>query len=930
MSEFDIRIGTVLDTSEAEAKLQAFINKYSNEDTLKLRLEISNEGKLEGLEKSLMKIAKLAKSIENIKLNVNMSDLSKTENGIGDTIKRNAEELEQATQSVRKELSNAMDSSLDNFGKEVDSIKKRIGTMLDDLQQLKLEPNANIQEINRLQSVLKDLGNNSNFDTGGVLGLKLVSEELDEIEKSFSQLDKVAKNTRLNKTFEDIKITPLLNQLNAVKEVMEFKKMDTSGINDLIDKLQSATAQAQDLKQLKGIFNDVKSDFGNLKKALDLKGIDSSELAIKKLLEYKEELKEEVRLKINPSEAMSTYDEIKRIEETIERLRKLSNENIVKNMFDISQLNEIKNFENITEKLQNNAKKVSDTFDKLKANADKLRSMEFVDISAMVNLESMIKDIDKSIKSLDFNNLNMTEINDIVNKMETLEDTIKHTERIAKNTKLDFEFNTDLQKIITQLNGLQSALVKLGKESSIDIGKLREELESIENLAKVDMGKAGTELSNFTSRLNNLKKELNLGNISGDLSQFTKYVEDIQKAMKQLATTKDVNFAEELENDIKKTLSALKQLESGFNDVQREFAEGFKNESFKNLGKDFQQELNKMSVEAEKLQTALYRVGRDANLSGDIGEKLSNDLKEATNEVERLQNALRNIDVGSGKSAAQDIQRLKQELEQAKQTVAELGKTRIDLDCEQALSRLQKLKNEIREFDGTLDGLDGETSIRRIFEDFENGTMSLDKAVSSLKKLENAMDRVESSSRNIGKSFDVFDSLGRGLEGTFQSIGDAFRRFTVGELLEEGIEEAIYGIKETIVGLDAAMTELKRVSDDTGLTFDDAGYKQIANDAREVAISVGQSTEDVITGMSTALQAGATTIQQATEIARTSAILQNVSDMSAESASQAIASMVNQYYDMGTALDTVQDKIKGAPRDYNNLTNAIDMMNYAG
>ena len=131
--------------------------------------------------------------------------------------------------------------------------------------------------------------------------------------------------------------------------------------------------------------------------------------------------------------------------------------------------------------------------------------------------------------------------------------------------------------------------------------------------------------------------------------------------------------------------------------------------------------------------------------------------------------------------------------------------------------------------------------------------MSVEKATSALKKYNDTLDKVENNSKQIDKSFDAFESAGSKIEGVFNNIKDGFQRFTFGELLEEGIESAIYGIKETILGLDQAMTELKRVAPDS-LKFDDGGYKQIANDAREVAMSVGQSTEDVITGMSTALQ----------------------------------------------------------------------------
>ena len=39
---------------------------------------------------------------------------------------------------------------------------------------------------------------------------------------------------------------------------MEFKKIDTSGIDALINRLKSVGTQVKDLKQIKEIFNDVK------------------------------------------------------------------------------------------------------------------------------------------------------------------------------------------------------------------------------------------------------------------------------------------------------------------------------------------------------------------------------------------------------------------------------------------------------------------------------------------------------------------------------------------------------------------------------------------------------------------------------------------------------------------------------------------------
>ena len=49
MSDFNIRIGTLLDTSQAEQQLQEFINKYQNKDNLELKLDFSGEGDLKCL-----------------------------------------------------------------------------------------------------------------------------------------------------------------------------------------------------------------------------------------------------------------------------------------------------------------------------------------------------------------------------------------------------------------------------------------------------------------------------------------------------------------------------------------------------------------------------------------------------------------------------------------------------------------------------------------------------------------------------------------------------------------------------------------------------------------------------------------------------------------------------------------------------------------
>lgn len=927
MSEFDIRIGTLLDTSKAEEQLQSFINKYGEENDFKINLKISGDEKLEGIEKSLTNIKNLAKSIGNIKMDFDGGGVN-VDTAFNKTIEKAKKEIRDFSKEFGGQASNGVEDSVKNISKnldkEIDSTKKKIESMVKNLENLKLNPFADSNEIDRMITSLKEMGSMS-FEDFPNLKLMAIKEEIESITKAYSDLQTTAKNKQLDDIFQTTKVEPLRQQILALKEVLDFKGMDTSSLDKLLQDLKKTSEYGNDLKKVKSIFADVKSSFGNIQKSMGEKGITSAETAIKRLLEYKEKIQEEIRMEVDTSKIQKAEEDIKKIDEAINRLKINADESIVKNLFDMSELKNMENMEKVSKTLQNNLGKLGDVFDKLKVKTAQLSNLEFVDIASLTVVQSYIKDIEKSIKSLDFDNLKATEIEQVKEDLETLEACINSVANASKKMELEVNFANDLQKAEQQINGLESALIKLGQSTKV-IDDLKQELSSIGNLAKTDLSMATTKLKSFTEEFKGIK---DLGDISGGMSQFTKYVNEIVASTKKLLTIKDIEFADTIKQEVNQTISALHQLVKTFDESEKEFASDFYAKALDGLSEKFGQEINKIQTEADKLNASLYKIGRDIDLNDSIdSEKLVDDFNKATQRVEELQNALKQA--SSMKIGVEGIEKLRNDLEEAKNSVIELSKQKIELDCNQAIQRINELKNEFDGVDEVLDRLGGVDAINRIVSDFENGIITFDKATASIKKFDDALDSIGNNSGKISKSFDSLEKSGSRIENAFNTIGDAFSTFTLGELLEEGIENLAYGITETITGLDQAMTELRRVSDGMDLDFSGEGYKQIGNEAREVAISVGQSVEDVITGMSTALQAGATNMAQATEIARTSALLQNVSDMGADEASQAIASMVNQYYSMDTALSKVQDRIKGAPQDYNNLTNAIDMVNYAG
>ena len=925
MSEFDIRIGTLLDTSKAEEQLQSFISKYGEENDFKINLKISGDEKLEGIEKSLNNIKTLAKSISNIKMDFDGGGVN-VDTAFNKTIEKAKKEIRDFSKEFGSQASNGVEDSVKNISKnldkEIDDTKKKIESMVKNLENLKLNPFADSNEIDRMITSLKEMGSMS-FEDFPNLKLMAIKEEIESITKAYSDLQTTAKNKQLDDIFQTTKVEPLRQQILALKEVMDFKNLDTSGLDKLLDDLKK-TSELKDLKQAKAVLNDVKAGFANIQGTTDIsKGVKTYETAIQELLKYRRELEEKVRMEIDTSKIQQAEADIKRIDEAIDRLKMNSNESIVKNLFDMSELKNMENMEKVSKTLQNNLGKLGDVFDKLKVKTTQLSNLEFVDMASLTAVQSYIKDIEKSIKSLDFDNLKATEIEKIKEDLETLEACINSVANASKKMELEVNFANDLQKAEQQINGLESALIKLGQSTKV-IDDLKQELSSIGNLAKTDLGMATTKLKSFTEEFKGIK---DFGDISGGMSQFTKYVNEIVTSTKKLLTIKDIEFADAIKQEINQTMSALHQLMKTFDESEKEFASDFYAKALDGLSEKFGQEINKIQTQADKLTTSLYKIGRDINFDDSIqANQLVDDLKQATQHVEKLQNALKQASVSN--IDVEGFEQLKNEFKEAEQYVEKLQKQRIELDCNQAIQKMEQLRNSVEDVDEALERIGGADAINKIVSDFENGITTFDKATASIKKFDDTLDKIESSSSKASKSFDGIEKSGSKIEGVFGTIKNAFSTFTLGELLEEGIENLAYGITETITGLDQAMTELKRVSDD--IDFGGDGYKQVVNDAREVAISIGQSVEDVITGMATAYQAGATNIQQATEIARTSAILQNVSDMGAEEASQAIASLVNQYYSMDTALSKVQSGVKNAPADYNNLTNAIDQINYAG
>ena len=88
------------------------------------------------------------------------------------------------------------------------------------------------------------------------------------------------------------------------------------------------------------------------------------------------------------------------------------------------------------------------------------------------------------------------------------------------------------------------------------------------------------------------------------------------------------------------------------------------------------------------------------------------------------------------------------------------------------------------------------------------------------------------------------------------------------------------------------------------------------------------ASEDVINSISDTIQSGGYAMEEAVEIARQTMMLANVGEMTADSATKGVVSMLAGFN--LNPLKEMQVEVDGVTKKTNELTNAMDMVNHVG
>ena len=830
---------------------------------------------------------------------------------------------------------NAFDGISDNVAKEVDKVKDKINEYKTTMKNatkgydvskftsnigkgLAEQFDQGISKADELEAKLNEMLSSKNID---VSALTKIRNEVESLKKSTSGFKTSIADTAIRESFDNIQIPNLDNMLKAVKDVMSAKNVDTSGIDKLIARTKDLANV--DVSKLGSEFKAIQDGLSKeIKIRLGESGIKTIEDVLEVILKYKRELEKNISVETDDTKVKQLNNEL---EKTNKIINSLGGQTGSLGQALVSQ-SDVKSIENLDKSL----KKVNKEYESLEKRINRLDSKDknLVDISELRNIQEISNDIKKSLGSMT-DNLDANKISKVTSEVEKLDQAVTHAEKSSKDIELDIKFNASSKEIESMINGIESAFIKAGKSTSGADG-FKTEFESIKQSAKTNVESAIAMLNKLKEAMKRTAKDENLGDISGSFSQYQKYIKEWQQAKLGAVKSSGTDEAKGYEQTANRIENATKRLVQSFKEAQRESANTFKSDSFNDFSSKVNKEINSVINDINKFQSSMKNLDKIVdfgNLSGDVGKGLAEEFNSIMNKIDEVRSKLKNMELTPDIDLT-EITKAKDELKDLENQADQLKKVSIMLKCSDSISELDKLESRMKEIGRSADGID---ELRNKFltlgSGIKEGTADIEGAVKELKNLTNQADK-------FGKSFERSLSGGGGnfgskIQGFFQDIKQSFSQFTIGELMADAIQQGVYSIKDVVMELDSALADFARVAPDD-FTVNSANLEKVASTAKQIAIDVGQSTSDVITGMSTALQAGAKTISQATAIAKQSAIFQNVTDMSAEQSSRAVATMVNQYFGMDKALAQVDKGVGATIKGYDNLTQAMDLANYAG
>lgn len=311
---------------------------------------------------------------------------------------------------------------------------------------------------------------------------------------------------------------------------------------------------------------------------------------------------------------------------------------------------------------------------------------------------------------------------------------------------------------------------------------------------------------------------------------------------------------------------------------------------------------SKIVTVSENEKTRLKTVEQLANMQNSLNNSTNlrtnilngDELKNSTNYISELQNKLNSINTDTSEAEIKELENAIKNLSKSDDQLVSLQKKISDF--QNSLTNMKTKYgdlvgnkdsvNELKNYQNALENLKKIQSEMASGKAFTGNELKVayNEATNSVKQLENAIKNSSSAMNIINREAQSFkDSMAKAFQnaGLYVSAYDGIRMFTNG--IKEGIT--------TVTEIDTKMRDLKRVADDAPTT----ALNDFPSKANEMAISLGQTTENAIEATTVWKQLGETWTNSSEILSKNSMTLSNVGDLSAKDSTDALVSSIKAF-----------------------------------
>ncbi len=216
-------------------------------------------------------------------------------------------------------------------------------------------------------------------------------------------------------------------------------------------------------------------------------------------------------------------------------------------------------------------------------------------------------------------------------------------------------------------------------------------------------------------------------------------------------------------------------------------------------------------------------------------------------------------------------------------------------------------RSELEAFANSFDGLDKKSiqfadNYSKVTFTIKNGNGEVEKLTASFNQAGNA---INASAKNMGKAS---STLGSFFSNVKKKSGEILTYFTGANMVYKTVAQIKQGITY-VREIDAALTELKKVTDET-----DESYKRFLQDASKTAGQIGSTVKDFTNATADFARLGYN-IEQASDLAKAASVYYNVGDDLA---------------DIGEASDSIISTMHGFGIEASHAMGIVDKFNEVG